>query len=45
MLDYQEYTIDGDAYQGNGDGYHNNGYDKLDGDYALFYKVAALLTG
>jgi len=44
MLDYQEYTIDGDAYQGNGDGYHNNGYDKLDGDYALFYKVAKGFT-
>ena len=40
MLDYQEYTIDGDAYQGNGNGYHGNGYDQLDGDYALFYKVA-----
>jgi hypothetical protein len=33
MLDHQEYTIDGNGYQG-------NGYDKLDGDYALFYKVA-----
>ena len=40
MLDYHEYTIDGDGYQNDGDGYHNNGYDKLDGDYALFYKVA-----
>ena len=40
MLDYQEYTIDGDAYQGNGNGYHGNWYDQLDGDYALFYKVA-----
>jgi len=40
MLDYQEYTIDGDAYQGNGNGYHGNGYDRLDGDYTLFYKVA-----
>jgi len=40
MLDYQEYTIDGDAYQGNGNGYHGNGYDQLDGDYAPFYKVA-----
>jgi len=41
MLDYQEYTIDGDAYQGNGNGYHGNGYDQLDGDYALFllYRV------
>ena len=44
MLDYQEYTIDGDGYQGNGDGYHNNGYDQLDGDYALFYKVAKNFT-
>ena len=42
MLDYQEYTIDGDGYQG--DGYHNNGYDQLDGDYALFYKVAQGFT-
>ena len=40
MLDYHEYTIDGDAYQGNGNGYHGNGYDRLDGDYAPFYKVA-----
>jgi len=44
MLDYQEYTIDGDAYQGNGNGYHGNGYDQLDGDYALFYKVANGVT-
>jgi hypothetical protein len=42
MLDYQEYTIDGDGYQGNG--YHHNGYDKLDGDYALFYKLAQGFT-
>ena len=34
MLDYQEYTIDDDGYQGNGNGYHHNGYDQLDGDYA-----------
>jgi len=40
MLDYVDYTIGGDGYQGNGNGYHHNGYDKLDGDYALFYKVA-----
>jgi hypothetical protein len=40
MLDYQEYTIDGDTYQGNGNGYHHNGYDKLDGDWVLYYKVA-----
>jgi len=44
MLDYQEYTIDGNGYQGNGDGYHGNGYDQLDGDYALFYKVAKGFT-
>ena len=37
MLDYEEYTIDGNGYQGNG--YHSNGYDQLDGDYALFYSV------
>jgi len=44
MLDYQEYTIDGNGYQGNGNGYHGNGYDQLDGDYALFYKVAKGFT-
>ena len=44
MLDYQEYTIDGDGYQGNDNGYHHNGYDQLDGDYALFYKVAKGFT-
>jgi len=40
MLDYEDYSIDNDGYQGNGNGYHGNGYDQLDGDYALFYKVA-----
>ena len=49
MLDYQEYTIDGNGYQGNGyqgNGYqgNGNGYDQLDGDYALFYKVAKRFT-
>jgi len=44
MLDHQEYTIDEDTYQGDGNGYHHNGYDKLDGDYALFYKVAKGFT-
>jgi hypothetical protein len=39
MLDYAEYTIDGNGYQGNA-----NGYDQLDGDYALFYKVAKGFT-
>ena len=37
MLDYQEYTIDGNGYQGNGNG---NGYHGLNGDWGLFYKVA-----
>jgi hypothetical protein len=36
MLDYAEYTIDNDGYQGNG----HNGYDKLDGDWLNYYKVA-----
>jgi len=35
MSDHQEYTIDSDGYQGNG-----NGYDQLQGDWALYYKVA-----
>jgi hypothetical protein len=35
MLDYVDYTIGDNGYQGNG-----NGYDQLDGDWALFYKVA-----
>ena len=39
MLDYVDYTIDGNGYQGNG-----NGYDKLDGEWALFYKVAKGFT-
>ena len=42
MLDYDEYTIDDNGYQGNGNGH--NGYDKLDGDYAVFYKVAKGFT-
>ena len=40
MLDYVDYTIDGDAYQDDGDGYHGNGYDQLDGDWLTYYKVA-----
>ncbi len=35
MLDYQEYTIGGNGYQGNGNGYHG-----LNGDWGLYYKVA-----
>ncbi|RLC64243.1 MAG: hypothetical protein DRI01_03820, partial [Chloroflexi bacterium] len=43
MLDYVDYTIGDDGYQGNGNGYHgngHNGYDQLHGDWGLFYKVA-----
>ena len=41
MLDYQEYTTQIDHYQGNGNGNGNgNGYSHLQGDWALFYKVA-----
>ncbi len=39
MSDYQEYTIDGDGYQGNG-----NGYNHLNGDWGPFYKVAKRFT-
>ena len=44
MLDYEDYTIDGDGYQGNGNGFHGNGYDQLDGKWGLFYKVAKRFT-
>jgi hypothetical protein len=47
MLDYAEYTIDNDGYQGNGNGYHgngHNGYDQLNGDWGLYYKVAKRFT-
>jgi hypothetical protein len=43
MLDYAEYIIDGDGYQDNG--HHRNGYDKLDGDWLAYYKVAKNFTG
>ena len=43
MLDYAEYTIDGNGYQGNS--HHRNGYDKLDGDWLAYYKVAKNFTG
>jgi len=39
VLDYQDYTIDGDGYQGNG-----NGYDQLGGDWLTYYKVAKGFT-
>ena len=53
MLDYVDYTIGDNGYQGfsqkvqpegNGNGHHGNGYDKLVGDYAIFYKVAKGFT-
>jgi hypothetical protein len=40
MLDYAEYIIDGDGYQGNG----HNGYHKLDGEWLTYYKVAKGFT-
>jgi hypothetical protein len=42
MLDYQEYTIDGNGHQGNG--HNGNGYDKLDGDWLTYYKVGKGFT-
>ena len=42
MLDYAEYTIDGDGYQGNG--HHRNGYDHLEGDWLAYYKVGKNFT-
>ena len=44
MLDYVDYTIGDNGYQGNGNGYHGNGYDKLDGDWLAYYKVAKGFT-
>jgi hypothetical protein len=41
MLDYKKYTRQVDHYQGNGNG---NGYNHLEGDWALFYKVAKGFT-
>ena len=34
MLDYGEYIIDEPYHQ------YGNGYDQLEGDYAVYYKVA-----
>jgi len=42
MLDYAEYTIDSYGYQGNG--HHRNGYDRLQGDWLAYYKVAKNFT-
>ena len=41
MLDYQEYTTQVYHHQGNGNG---NGYSHLQGDWAMFYKVAKGFT-
>jgi len=43
MLDYAEYTIDDDGYQGNG--HHHNGYNHLEGDWLTYYKVGKGFTG
>ena len=42
MLDIQEYTTQIDYHQGNGNGNNGNGngYSQLQGDWAMFYKVA-----
>ena len=40
MLEYVDYTIEGKGYQGNG----HNGYDKLDGEWLTYYKVAKGFT-
>ena len=39
MLDWSEYITEVERYQDDGNGYHN-GYDKLEGDWALYYKIA-----
>jgi hypothetical protein len=40
MLDYQEYTTSVNDYQGNSNGANPLSYDHLNGDWALYYKVA-----
>jgi hypothetical protein len=42
MLDYVEYTIGDNSYQGNG--HNGHGYDKLDGDWLTYYKVGKGFT-
>jgi hypothetical protein len=45
MLDYQDYNTQINHYQGNGNGNGNgNGYSHLEGDWALFCKVAKGFT-
>ena len=41
MLDYAEYTIDDNDYQGNG----HNGYGHLDGEWLAYYKVGKRFAG
>ena len=38
-IDIGEYITEAERYQDDGDGYHN-GYDQLQGDWGLFYKIA-----
>ena len=40
MLDHADYITQGDHHQGNGNGADPLSYDHLEGDWALFYKVA-----
>jgi hypothetical protein len=40
MLDCVDYTIEVDHHQGNGNGADPLSYDHLEGDWAIFYKVA-----
>ena len=46
MLDYQDYTTRDNHHQGNGNGNNGNGngYSQLQGDWAMFYKVAKGFT-
>ena len=39
MLNIGDYITEVERYQADGNGYHN-GYDKLEGDWALYYKIA-----
>lgn len=44
MSDYQQYTTEANRYQGKGNGANPLSYDHLDGEWALFYKVAKGFT-
>ena len=41
MLDYIDYSIDDNRYQGNGNGANPLSYDQLDGDWLTYYQVAS----